>query len=97
MKYLTLETIKAHLRIDYDIEDAMLTRYGESAEDTTLNYLNMTYEELIAKYTEVPAPVLHATLLLVDIAYQHHNPVTSNNMAIVPYTFDMLVKPYVIL
>lgn len=97
MKYLTLNYIKAHSRIDYDCEDTLLTMYAESAEESVLNYLNRSYEDLVATYGEVPVPVLHATLMLVDIAYQMRNPVTPNSMSVVPYTFDMLVKPYVIL
>ena len=97
MKYLTLADIKAHSRIDYDIEDNLLTMYAESAEETVLNYLNRSYEDLIAKYGSVPKPVFHATLMLVDISYQQRNPVTANSMSVVPYTFDILVKPYIIL
>ena len=37
MKWLTLELIKKHSRIDSNVEDDLLTIYGESAEDTVLN------------------------------------------------------------
>ena len=32
MKYLSLEYIKQHSRIDYDCEDDLLEMYGDSAE-----------------------------------------------------------------
>ena len=40
MKYLTLELIKSHVRIDGNYEDALLQLYGESAEETVMIYLN---------------------------------------------------------
>ena len=44
MKWLTLQEIKAQLRIDSDccIEDSLLTRYGASAEgdDIAINEAN---------------------------------------------------------
>jgi hypothetical protein len=33
--------------------------------------------------------------MLVDVSYQYRSPVSAQNMSIVPYTFDLLVKPYV--
>ena len=98
MKFLTLTDIKAHSRIDYDCEDSLLELYGAAAEDTLLNHIGMTYEQLLEKYNnKVPTPLVQAALMLVDVSYQHRNPVSSQNMSVVPYTFDILVKPYVIL
>ena len=96
MKWLQLEQIKAQLRIEPDFtdEDELLEMYGESAEETLLQYLNRTYEDIIEVYGKIPAPLRHATLLLVDTSYQYRSPVSSQNMSIVPYTFDILVKPY---
>ena len=34
MKYITLNDIKAHCRIDLDAEDILLNLYGEAAEET---------------------------------------------------------------
>lgn len=97
MNWLDLQTIKNHLRVTEDYEDDLLTVYGDSAEETVLNVLNTTYEELIEEYTTVPTPIKHASLMLVDISYQMRAPVTPQNMYLVPYTFDLLIKPYMIL
>ena len=101
MKYLTLEYIKAHSRIDELHEDIkepeIVALYAESVEDTVLNYLNRSLEDLIENYGEVPAPVKHATLMLFDLSYMQHSPISLQQMYIVPYTFDVLVKPYMIL
>ena len=66
MKWLTLPDIKKQLRVDFDDEDDVLELYGSSAEDTVLNYLNRTYQDLLENYGEVPAPIRQATLMLVD-------------------------------
>lgn len=94
MKWLTIEDIKAQLRIDTDCEDAVLQLYGVAAEETVLNYINRTYEEVMEKYGDIPAPVRLATLMLVDNSYQHRSPASPQNMYYVLYGFDTLIKPY---
>ena len=96
MKWLTLAKIKQQCRIEPDFteEDTLLEMYGESAEDVLLNHLNRSYENLMEVYGHIPAPLIHASLMLVDVSYQHRSPVSPQNMSIVPYTFDILVKPY---
>ena len=96
MKWLTLERIKQQLRIEPDFtdEDELLEEYGESAEEVLLNYLNRSYEDVIEVYGRVPAPLRHASLMLVDTSYQYRCPVSAQNMSLVPYTFDLLIKPY---
>lgn len=96
MKFLTLDYIKQHSRIDCCCEDNVLDLYGNAAEETLLNYIGMSYDELItANKGEVPMPLVQAALMLVDVSYQHRSPVSQQSMSIVPYTFDLLVKPYV--
>lgn len=97
MKYLTIDQIKQQLRLDdqqvFDEHD-LLELYGDSAEDTVLNILNRTMEDVIEQYGRIPAALRHATLMLVDNAYKERSPITPQNMSTVPYAFDLLVKPY---
>lgn len=97
MKYLTLEMIKSHSRIQFDCEDDLLQLYAESAEDTVLNMLNRSYDDLVTAYGEVPQPVIQATLMLVDNSYINRSPEGPQQMYMVPYTIDVLLKPYIIL
>jgi len=94
MKWLTIDYIKQHSRICCDCEDELLETYGESAEATVLNTLNTTYDDIIAEYGEVPAPLFHAALMLVDVSYNYRSPVSPTSIYVVPYTFDILIKPY---
>ena len=97
MKYLTFEQIKQQLRLDDEqasMEHNLLEMYGESAEDTVLNILNTTMEDIIERHGRVPTPIRHATLMLVDNAYKERSPISPQNMSSVPYSFDLMLKPY---
>ena len=99
MKFLTLDYIKQHSRIDFDCEDELLELYGDSAEETLAGLLNRgkTVDEMVESLTEeygdIPARCYHAALILTEQAYNHRGPVSPTNMSIVPYGFDYLVKP----
>ena len=95
MKYLTLDHIRQQLRIDQTgEEDAVLELYGSAAEETVLNICNRTIDDVIETYGGVPDPVRQATLMLVGQSYQHREPSSVQNMSAVPYSFDLLIKPY---
>ena len=96
MKWLTLNQIKAQLRIesDFTAEDTLLESYGEAAEETLLNYLNRPYQDIIECYGRMPVTLIQASLMLVDTSYQYRSPVSAQSMSLVPYTFDLLIKPY---
>lgn len=95
MKFLTLEHIRQQLRIDQTgEEDAVLELYGSAAEETVLNICNRTIDDVIETYGGVPDPMRQATLMLVGQSYQHREPSSAQNMSAVPYSFDLLIKPY---
>jgi uncharacterized phage protein (predicted DNA packaging) len=94
MKWLTLDWIKKHSRIDFDCEDELLTLYGESAEDTVLNVIARDYTNVVETYGEVPKPLYVAALMLVEVSHTQRAPITQTNLYTVPYAFDMMVKPY---
>lgn len=97
MKFLTFDMIKAQLRLDDEqakLEYDLLKEYGEAAEDTVLNICNRTLEDIIEQYGQVPAPLRNAARMLVDNAYKERSPVSPQNMLPVPYSFDLMLKPY---
>ena len=97
MKWLTLQMIKQQCRIepDFTLEDELLTKYGESAEETILEMCNRTYIDIVDSYGSVPQNIVHASLLLVAISYQHREAASPTNLSAVPYgNIDMLLKPY---
>lgn len=96
MKWLTLEQIKQQVRIEpgFTEENSLLEMYGNSAENTVLQYLNRTYYDMVLSYGGIPDDVVHATLMLVDASYQHRSPASIQNMYYVLYGFDAKIKPY---
>lgn len=92
MKWLTIEYIKAHSRLDFDCEDAELEVYGTSAENTVLQVMRRTLDNVKdLSGGKVPAELYHAALMLTDVGYTHRIPVTATNLSVVPYTFDLKV------
>lgn len=94
MKYLTLEHIRQHLRIDFVEEDAVLELYGSAAEDVVLQVCERTIDDIIETYGGIPDAIRQATLLLVGQSYIHREPASTQNISSVPYAFDLLIKPY---
>lgn len=99
MKWITTNWIKEHSRICGDAEDSLLELYGESAEEMVANYLGRgTLDECDAslrmEYGDVPKNIMHAALMLVDVSYTYRSPIAPTNMYIIPYTFEILIKPY---
>jgi uncharacterized phage protein (predicted DNA packaging) len=97
MKYLTLDYIKAHSRIDYDCENDLIETYCSAAETAVLNLIGQTYDELIDTYGEVPDDILVATSELAVNFIRHREPVEQTSLSIVPYNFDLILKKYIIL
>ena len=94
MKWMQIKYIKQHSRIDYDCEDALLELYASGAERTILNLLNRTFPSLLIEYGGVPEPIIEATLMLVEVSFQHRSPDAMTSLYHVPYSFDMKLKPY---
>lgn len=97
MKWLTFELIKAQLRLDdeqAELERALLELYGEAAEETILAMTNRTEASLrTLGGGKIPSRAVQASLLLVDLSYKERSPVSPQNMSVVPYSFDLLLKP----
>lgn len=98
MKWLTFDMIVRQLRLDdmqAELERPVLELYGSAAEDAVLNAIRRSYDGVVAKYGEVPAALVLSSLLLVDLSYQHRSPVGQTGMNVVPYGFDLMLKPYI--
>lgn len=100
MKFLSLDFIKQHSRIDFDCEDQLLEQYADSAEETICGLLERgdTVEEMVEsleeQYGKIPANIYEAGQMLVETSYTHRSAVSPQNMSIIPYTFDLKIKRY---
>ena len=94
MKWLTLDWIKKHSRINFDCEDGLLELYGEAAEDAVLNIINRSYTEVVETYGDVPKGLYIAALMQVEASYDHRSAVAPQQLYEVP-GFSIHLKPYV--
>ena len=94
MKWLTLDYIKQHSRIDFTCEDAELELLGEAAEDSILELCDRTKDEFVETYGKVPPKLYLAGLMLTEHFYTHRGVVVPGNLSVVPYSIDLLIKNY---
>ena len=111
LQVVTLAELKQQMRVEESYEDALITEYGKAAEryvitDTrrTLSELNtIGYEETqgLKILTDpgveyFPAPLKVAILMLAANLYRNREPVAAGvTPAVVPYTLEAFIKPYV--
>lgn len=95
MKFLTIDYIRAHSRLDYECEENLMEVYGSSAEEVVLNILNRTLDDILEEFDgEVPSNIIHAALLLTDFSYQHRTAAETIPLSAIPYGVDFLLLPY---
>ena len=93
--------IKQQCRIDQDFheEDEILTLYGNSAERQIIQDTRRSFEALKEMNeddpTKIPDDIMHASLMLVDYAYEQRSPVDKMVWSVVPMTYEKLIKPYI--
>lgn len=97
MKWLTIDAIHAHCRIDFNCEDAELVQMGITAEQTILDLTRRTYENFIDTYGRIPDPIFNASLLLVQQLYNNRDAGTTQQTYATLYGFDFLLKNYMCL
>jgi hypothetical protein len=95
LKWLSLDAIHAHCRIDFNCEDAELEQYGKAAEQAIINVTRRTFENFIDTYGRIPDDIFVATLELVQDQYDNRNSSDSQQRHSAIYNFEMLVKGYV--
>lgn len=95
---LTLEQVKSHLNIDLDYkdDDLYLLDLATVAESSVMVHLNITdYSEITGANDQIPAPVIHAILLLTGNLYMNREPVAVGvSVATIPYTYEYLLSGY---
>lgn len=96
LKFLTLDEIKGQLRVDFDDDDAELTRKGAVAENMAIKATRRTLDELKEMGGgEVPPEIREAALMLAGHLYRVRENVSGYQQYVVPYAFEALVKPFV--
>lgn len=103
MNYLTLERIKKHLNIDSDFvdDDSYLNSLGDVAEQIISQHLEVKLETIAEDYDgALPAPIIHAALLLIGNLYMSRESVTFGSVSKIPLSYggdvyQYLLDPYI--
>ena len=97
LKWLNLDAIHQHCRIDFACEDAELKQMGMAAEQAILDLTRRTFENFIDTYGRIPDPIFNASLLLVQSLYKNRDAEEQRDSRAIAYGFAFLVKNFVCL
>ena len=97
LKWLNLDAIHAHCRIDFNCEDAELEQFGIVAEQAILDLTRRTYENFIDTYGRIPDPIFNASLLLVQSLYKNRDAEEQRDSKEIAFGFSFMVKNYMVL
>lgn len=96
MEDLNLEIIKKHLNISEDFSDDDIYLYAliDVANDVVEKSLDMKLDAFRNSDGKLPAPIVHAELLLIGTWYAVRESVVSGSMMPTPHAYDMLIDLY---
>ena len=97
LRWLSVDAIKTHSRIDFDCEVAEMEQFGVAAEQAILDLTRRTYENFIDTYGRIPDPIFNASLLLVQNLYNNRDAADTQKKETSLYGFDLLLKNYMVL
>ena len=97
LKWLSIDAIHAHCRIDFACEDAELEQMGIAAEHAILDLTRRTFDNFIDTYGRIPDPIYNATLLLVQSLYKNRDAEEQRDSKEIAFGFSFMVKNYMVL
>ena len=97
LKWLNLDAIHQHCRIDFNCEDAELEQMAMTAEQAILDLTRRTYENFIDTYGRIPDPIFNASLLLVQNLYNNRDAEEQRDSKEIAFGFSFMVKNYMVL
>ena len=97
LKWLSLDAIHAHCRIDFNCEDAELEQMAMTAEQAILDLTRRTFENFIDTYGRIPDPIFNVSLLLVQSLYKNRDAEEQRDSKEIAFGFSFMVKNYMVL
>ena len=97
LKWLNLDAIHQHCRIDFNCEDAELEQMAMTAEQAILDLTRRTFEDFIDTYGRIPDPIFNASLLLVQSLYNNRDAEEQRDSKEIAFGFSFMVKNYMVL
>ncbi len=97
MTYLNLQQIKKHLNIDSDFtdDDIYITSLGDVAEAIVSKHVQYDLADLAKNNGgSLPAPIVHAMLLIIGNFYMNRESVSVANLSNIPFSYEYLIGLY---
>lgn len=92
--YVNLAQLKKQCNVDVSDDDEYMTSLIDVAEAAVENDIQQPLSGLAVE-DKLPAPLMHAILLVAANLYNNREPVAFANPQSVPYTLQYLIKPYI--
>ncbi|MGX8698234.1 MAG: head-tail connector protein [Prevotella sp.] len=97
LRWLNLDAIHQHCRIDFNCEDAELEQFGMAAEQAVLDLTRRTFENFVDTYGRIPDPIFNASQLLVQSLYKNRDAEEQRDSKEIAFGFSFMVKNYMVL
>ena len=103
LRIVSLDALKRQMKIDFEEDDDLIVMYGVAAEDAIINATRRSYEVLVMENRKRKSdenagfpPMLYiAILMMAAQLYKNREPVSGLSQAVVPYTLDYMLKPWI--
>lgn len=103
LQFLTVEQLKAQLRVDDDVwfaDQAAIEIYAQAAEDAALEFIGRPLDDVIDVYGKVPTNIVLACLHRFTDSYTHRDPnqIISRKDVVAPIPaaqWQDILKPYI--
>ena len=92
VKYVTLEELKQHLNVDFDIDDDYITGLIEPVQLAIEAYLNNPLSTYV-KNGKIDRRIWHAIRLIVANYYANREDITFASANIIPGHITLLLQP----
>lgn len=97
MNFLTLDQIKKHLNIDdyFHDDDSYLVDLGTVSELAVEKHIDYSLRKLAENNGgQLPAPLIHAMLLMIGTFYQNRESVAFASSSPIPLAYEYLIALY---
>ena len=103
LRIVSLDALKRQMKIDFEEDDDLIVLYGVAAVDALINATRRCYDVLFMENRKCKSyenagfpPMLYiAILMMAAQLYKNREPVSGLSQAVVPYTFDYMLKPWI--
>lgn len=94
--YLDLNIVKKHLNVDdwFTSDDEYISGLIDVAEEIVSKHLDNKLDAIVSDNGSMPAPIMHACMLLIGNFYANRESIAFANATELPLGYSYLLQPY---